>query len=598
MTALAGGDQVDTGMVYESKLAKLDWRPSVSQSLSATYIESPNDVAAPCLNCADRYTVVLGAWAADMLGVGWNWAISDSLFFDAHIAEQTTVSDRSAYAPEGDQVPGADPWSPYGNDYCYQDLQSRLFWSGPERVQGLGPVSFPRDQINAALEWFTGNHDIKFGVDYQEVAWESGAVIVDRVRGRGYNPNLPGGFVQPSDYREYYKLEEGQVSRNESESIALFVRDRMTANRWTINLGLRVDQQEHWNDVGTTTIDTSDVSPRATVVYDAKGDSTVLLSATGGRYVTAIPQNWSAQFNETPSATRFYDQYGWNPATQAYDRFIRSVLPGEQDPDQVDAYHKDEFTLGADWAFHPIWALKAKAVYWTIDDVTQSYNQLDDGGAVVVVQENNPWAEMEHKGLSLSLVRRFRGGWSFGASYNWAETTGTCNLPRQGAECQLDLGAMIDFVDPETGVPWSLLNRDGTLDTDRTHVVKLRGMYRLPLGRGHTLNISGMLFHQSGEVWTARQQVPVAPGQNVWVYQEPLGSNRLDDQKQLNTTLEWRFPIAGGVTGALRWEVWNVTNEQELIGKAGTLETRGFPAPDSRNYQRPLTQTILASITF
>jgi len=596
---LASGTNIDVGMVYESTLAKLDWRPSTSHSVSATYIESPNQVVSPCPTCADQYTVVRAAFGAEMIGLGWNWAINDSLFLDAHVAVQDTIADRAPYAPEGDQQPGYDIWQPWGNDFAYRDLLTNFYWSGVERVLGIGPVSFPRDQMNASLEWFAGNHDVKGGIDYQEVAWESAAIVVDRVRGRGYNPEAPGGFDMPSDYREFYKLEDGQVARNQSESIALYVRDRITANRWTLNLGLRVDQQKHTTDVGVVTVDATDVAPRASVVYDVKGDGRMLLSATAGRYVTAIPQNWSALYNEMPSGTRFYDMYNWNPATEAYDIFVRSVLPGSVAVTEVDAWGKDEFALGFDWSFHPVWALKTKLVYWKTDDITQAYEQVDAGGNIILVQENNPWAEMEHMGLNLSVRRRFRNNWSFAGSYAYAETTGTCNLPRNGTQCQGGLGAYIDAVDPVSGVPWTLLNRDGNLDTDRTHVFKLRGVYRLQLGHGHSVSISGQFFNMSGEVYARYHMYKPVPGaSNVRVYDEPVGSNRLDDQKQLNASLEWNFPIAGSFAGYLRWQVNNVTNEQNITGKLGSLERNGKHTLDYRNLQRPLTQTVFVGFTF
>jgi hypothetical protein len=599
-----GVTTIETGFWFETQSAKLNYQASASHSLTATWIDMMRQNPGYLATSADIYAVALAEQPGDLLSFGWNWAIRDSLFLEAHAAAQESTLGRVPYvdSPTG----GDDPWKPSGNANTYQDLLTRLLWNGPP-VSAMGENGFPRDQANASLSWFRGVHDVKIGADYQDIPWESDNIATPRVIGRGYNPDAPGGFdgntstvsSQWGTFRRYYGVPEGELSTNKIETLALFVRDRISLDRWTFNIGLRMDSQEHSNDSGDVVIDSTDLAPRVTAVYDVSGDSTLLLSATAGRYVVQVPHTWTASFNTTPIGYTYYEQWGWNPATQAYDRPLAGRTPPQPgDAVQVDPYSKDDYTLGADWSLSSNWALKGKVVYWEYDKVFQDYEQIDAAGNPVGVVENNPYADAEHIAFHMVLRRRFNQGWTATASYSYSETKGTCEIKATGFECLDDPGQFIDIVDPATGVPLSLLNADGPLPVDRPHVFKLRGMYLLPLGNGHSLNLAGFFFLQSGQPWARTQRVPILGGaRNIAVFTEPRGSHRVPSQKQLNLTLEWQLPIFKQLEAGLRAEIVNVTNEQELNGTYG-LSARGVPTKTSLNYQPPRAVRLMARLTF
>jgi hypothetical protein len=597
-STLAGGDPYDASPTLETTVAKLDFRPSTNHTLIATYVESPFLNPGNQGRGADLATTWLADWSGEFYSLGWDWAISDSLFLETRAASQNTITNRVARYESIE--PGADPWRPAGNNYVYSDALTRLLWNGG--IGAIGDVEFPRDQLNASVNWFSGAHDVKAGIDYQEVEWRADENPRPTVVGRGYNPDLPGGFAQPLYYRYYYGTPEGDWSVAPTKNTALYVRDRMSFNRWTFNLGLRYESQQHENDVGDPTVDDSGVYPRLAAVFDVQGDGTMLLSATAGQYMYQVTQDWSSNFNVTPSGDAAWDQYGWNPATQAYDIYQPQASVPPPEPGEVDTIgtsHKDEVTLGFDWAFHRDWSFKAKAVYWEMEDTPTLYNQLDSQGNLIRVAEENPYATTERRSFHLAVNRRFKNNWMVGGSYSYSSTEGTCFLTDLATNgCDPTVGALIDIVDPETGIPLSLLNVDGNLPTDRPHVVKLRGMYLLPLGKRHSLNIGAYFSLQDGTPWARGGLVTVLDGQaQIYVFQEPRGSNRTPSQKELNLNVEWQFPIFKGLEGGLMVEALNVTNEQVLIGTLG-LDVRGVPAANSANYQRPRQIRIQARLTF
>ena len=100
-------------------------------------------------------------------------------------------------------VPGASIDSPLGNTLPYQDLANNIRYNAITQGAGLGYLDTGRDQANLSLALFRGDHELKFGADYQDVFSETFNVIGTLYRGRGYNENLPGGFTTPQDKRVF-----------------------------------------------------------------------------------------------------------------------------------------------------------------------------------------------------------------------------------------------------------------------------------------------------------------------------------------------------------------------------------------------------------
>jgi hypothetical protein len=467
----------------------------------------------------------------------------------------------------------------------------RLLRNGFVLPLGLGFTNFPRDQMNAAVDVFAGVHEIKAGVDYQKLEWEVGGVTSPFCRGRGYDEYAPGGFTSnfsenPAQrgwcrfYPSYDTWEGGWgPSVSGSDNLAVFVRDKIALDRWTFNLGIRADEQVHENDVGETVLDTTDIAPRLAASYDVLGDSTLLLQATAGRYYAMIQMTWAAAFNRGGQGRvggSPYDQYRFNPETGVYE-YERSVAGSSgREITPIDPYYKDEVSLGVEWQFHTDWALKATGSYWKSEDFPQIAQQHDENGVTFEEIDNTPGAKEERTALSLSVQRRFRNNWMMSASYVFSTIDGNCNYLDNG-QCDPVYGADRLFTNDD-GVPWSHYNRDGELRQSRPHNFKLRGAYSWQLGKGHSLNIGGIAYYMSGNVWQPWELITDDfSGNSVAVYMEPRGSRRIESRQQLDLHLQWAFPIAGQFNGWVRGEVINATDEQGQIGIAGMAESCNWP---------------------
>jgi hypothetical protein len=486
-------------------------------------------------------------------------------------------------------------------------------YNGVALTLGPGEVTYPRDQANVSLNWFKGNHDLKFGVDYQDTRWFVDSKSLPAVMGFGYSENLPGGFAVPLFHRIYTGPADIGGVENKSETWGLFVRDRFTVgDHWTFNLGLRLDDQSHYNDAGTEIFASTDLAPRASAVYDLRGDSTLLVTASAGRYVGWVQMEMIQGFNETPQGRNEYDQYGWNRVTQDYDRYQGHVtVAANIAGNTIEPATMDQYTLGIEWAFHPDWAFKANALYY---DQTGEYSyeeqivQIDGEDAVAQVYENNPDASVERTSLTFQVRRRFKKGWTTTASYTWSDTAGTCFSSGIGRGCLFGLSRLRAVTNPETGVPWTVENRDGDLFNGLTHVFKLRGNYLFRLGSGHSINLGGLFRYQSGRKWNTaetltilpNEEYPTLPTETATHFTEQAGSRELGSINQLDLNASWQFPIFKSLEGSLLVEVANVTDEQGQgsIGAAGMLAANPEVGLTTAMVQNPRTYRALATLRF
>jgi hypothetical protein len=605
---MPGGDRVDDTIVNEPWLLKLDFRPGESHSLALSIADSPTQFAY-LAGAAETYAASQFEQGGQFGTLRWSWAISDDLFLDTALAYQESYDNRVPY----DQHPIEEgpAWSPAANnDIAYLDLVSLLFYNyiGISRP---GNIDHPREQGNASLNWFAGNHDVKFGLDYQHTGWRDNTASAPVILGYYYNYNLPGGFVYPLQLREYTGTMDVGGAESKTETWGLYVRDRLTAgDHWTFNLGLRVDDQTHYNDVGTEVYQSTDLAPRLTAVYDVYGDSRLLVTAGAGRYTDWIPMDLAGRFNEVPSGRNEWDQSTWYAPLQDFVLPQRVSAAGNIASNTIQPANKDEVTLGAEWQFHPNWAVKANALHFQSRDQYSSSEQVveQDGQTVIAnVYENLSDGKLDRTSLSFILRRRFRDGWSMTASYTWSSTEGNCYTV-YNSWCGHQYGEYRAITNDD-GVPLSVVNRDGRLPQDLTHDIKLRGNYLFRLGKGHTINLGGFARYQSGGRWTLNQvtTVPV-PGvvpettASITEYLEPAGSRELSGSYQLDLNASWQFPIVGRLSGSLLLEALNVTNEQELLfaSDAGTRAEIADPSylAANWNYQTPRQYRALVSLNF
>jgi hypothetical protein len=190
----------------------------------------------------------------------------------------------------------------------------------------------------------------------------------------------------------------------------------------------------------------------------------------------------------------------------------------------------------------------------------------------------------------------------FAASYTRSKMMDNCSY--SGTSCGSSYDELRIWTMPD-GTPVSHYNEWGRAYPDRPDILKVRGAYRLRLGKGHSLNFGGLFYLNSGRPWNLIQETLTIPPEldpleqtpSHTIYEAPRGQFRLDDRKQLDLNVEWQFPLPGRFNGYVRSEILNVTDEQVLIAVAG-LPSGGEPTPTTENYQYPRIVRLMAGFAF
>jgi hypothetical protein len=378
-------------------------------------------------------------------------------------------------------------------------------------------------------------------------------------------------------------------------------------------VGARLEDQKHENDVGTEVFSSTDLSPRATAVYDVNADGRLLIKATAGRYYAQIPQDIiNADLSVLPNGTNAFDEFGWNPATLLYDRFLRRFVPGAATVVNglEDAYHKDEATLGVEWQFTDVWAFEARGIWWDPDDLYSGTNQIAANGSIFRQVANDSAASRDYRGLQLELNRSFRNGWVLRTNYTLARQEGNLFGNILASTDDDDFLEARAVINPATGQPYTADNRFGRGRQDRKHGLNVAGVKRFTLGN-HEISIGGLFSFRSGERWGRRPNLTILancgatancvsfPGLigtlTTTRYLEPRDANQLEDLKSLNLTAGWVFPIAGNVEGNLKLEATNVTDEQEQID---VVLATGLPQQARGFFSQPREFRVLAGVRF
>ena len=600
LTRLAGGEALETSVASRSWVGKLSVAPSDRLQLALTAIDTPASVPFVLPPVAEPAVACELELGGSFVTIGGSWTAARDVFLEARVAHQTSSEDRTPIAAAPID-PNASPDDPAGNQAAYWDGATTLRWHANGLPLGNGSLDFPRDQGNVALVWFLKRSELKLGADYQDVSWASLNRPPDRYLGSGYDPSLPGGFRVPQLKRAFLPIDSPVETG--STNLAVFAQDRVEiGERFAVTAGLRVEDQAHDDELGAEVLSSTDLTPRAAVVYDVGGRGRLLLKGTVGRYVTHIPQELvSLELSTLPNGANAFDEYRWNPATSRYDLFNRRQLPlSTTRVEDVEPYFKDEATAGLEWQMHPQWAVDARVIAWTVEAPFSATDQFDAQGNAYRLLTNFEQAERKYRALQIEVRRALRRGLVVRANYTLSRVEGNSSGNNDLGHADDDFLEAMAVLDAATAVPVTAVNRYGRLPHDRTHNLNLTGAKRFALRGRHGLALGGWLAIRSGRPWGLRRtvalQVPdvattIVTTRNV----EPRDAHELADTFTLNLTAAWEFPLGARSTGSLRAEVANVTDEQEQIGV--NLAT-GQPGPVRQFYQKPRELRLVAGVRF
>ncbi|HVR08231.1 MAG TPA: TonB-dependent receptor, partial [Thermoanaerobaculia bacterium] len=508
------------------------------------------------------------------------------------------------------------------------DIRDLVLYNG---ITDNGIERRPRRQGNLVINGFVQlgptDHELKTGVDFERTVSErhfnfSGQRGIDPLTGMpvagqlftdlggsgcGAQGCLPSdsatGAFQPYQLFQFY---DRDTTKTVEQTFAVYLSDAIAVERWLISLGGRFESVRATDrDLGPL-MDSSTVSPRVAVTFDASGDRKVLLAGTYGVYYEPFLHSYLDSYSNL-DALSGYTPYTWkaaDPACSGQDPGnLRSpcwvagtpVAPfNSLSATPNEDLHRswiDEATLGFE---RQVTASVGVSLYFihrrwhdlwdnVLQGVFDAHGNLVGTTSQVV---NLPRARRQQQSLQLLVQKRYSDHWQLLGSYSRSRTEGNL-FEDSGADGE-------SFGDFSKVSNVNLIDRYGLAPYDRRDQIKLFSSYRW-LWRSVNFSFGSALLYASGVPYQMEALDPLGVR-----FLTPRGSLRLPDELQLDLSLGSELQLLGpGLTLELRAEVFNVTDQQQLLGVQSLIDTGQFGKPASiLDLQAPRTYRVTLGLHF
>ena len=480
--------------------------------------------------------------------------LTDDLTFTALVGKTRSVHDQANlnYNPTLPQIAAPGPAQIPGFTY-----------PTPQTATGNVLVPGANDTNKGArldIEWrVNSQHTVRAGIDYNKIQSVAGTSTAGNGSLWTYgktDPTVPLKNAVRTDSvvgnpyaQQGYFVEQQIVSATSTPTVdqnAQYIEDRWQAtDRLLFTLGLRNEGFDNKNGEGVSYIKLrKQLAPRLGAAWDVKGDSSLRVFGSAGRYHVPLPTNvairaaGSSLFTVQDFVYTGVDQAtgaptGLTAISPAYSN--NNELGQPKDPRQVAAQnmkgnYQDEFAFGMEAALSKDINVGAKFTYralktaiddhcdprpfhaWAVkngvDDSNFGYNcalfnpgrantftlDIDGDGKLETINLSAadlgiPKVKRKYIALDLFVEYPFDGKYWGKVNYTWSKNTGNTEGQLLSDIGQGDVATTQAFDFPEFSV-----NGDGLLPNDRTHQLKAFGAYQVTPEFG----IGGNLLVASG----------------------------------------------------------------------------------------------------
>jgi hypothetical protein len=422
-------------------------------------------------------------------------------------------------------------------------------------------------QIDDTMSWFlpgrAGDHDLKFGIQYEYVGARSTAQ--DNLNGTfSFRTDLPFNPADPRTYPERLSIRvPGALNRYQKAHYgSAFVQDKWHLNgRTTLSLGLRYDIEVQpieeidnpaFSDPSEYPLDTNNVGARVGITYDLTGNGQSVVRAGYGRFFDKTHFELISSILTLPpfsdSFTQMFPNNNVDPGPSLGQIPTDSMLAGGptvnrtllaamfppgtrqrntgtvwlDNPDRRIPY-TDQITVGYERQLFSTMSVSADYVHADAHDQlmlrdlnpglrattarTATVVRVNPAFTAAVNQPVND-GRIKYDALVAALVKRFSSDYAFRASYTLGYSRGNTS----GAGIPLSTFQVLDDLNLD-------LN-EGPTNADRRHNFVISGQALVPKARG--LTVSWVARMLSGEQFTLTDST-TDPDRNG-SFQEPLPS--------------------------------------------------------------------------
>ncbi|HQJ43276.1 MAG TPA: TonB-dependent receptor [Candidatus Aminicenantes bacterium] len=451
-----------------------------------------------------------------------------------------------------------------------------------------------------------GRHEITAGFEYYDVSSDFEVDFSgkneDLFPGNGFDVGTKyifetrkGGVGVPSGFYEYGPFDLINASRG----IGLFLKDKVSWDRFTLMAGLRAQTQACLSDTGETlwSWGLGDfLSPRVSFTADLTKDGRNVLKLAWGRFSDMI----------TTMALGFFNS-GMVPTYRLY-RWAGPESPGEADVHNPDFWafeiqQSQKFDINPrlkpdfqtrwlvefDRRIGPSWAVRARFVRTTADNLLELLMIFDPRTIYRFLYDNFEYKRRDYTGLELEITGSIGRRLFLNASYahalargtnpgqsetgRWSEEEGsTYYLGMFGNHIYVpdmpELAALKAWADAAlAGLGGRNIGDEGwygRLPYSVDHNVKLNAVYSAPAG----IQVAAAFEFISGYPWEKTGYVPFFGG--YYAFPEGRGARTTPAHSFLDVSIEKSFALPGSgifadAAVAVRLDVFNVFNSQRPV---------------------------------
>jgi hypothetical protein len=472
----------------------------------------------------------------------------------------------------------------------------------------------PRRQGNLVLNGFVQlgptDHALKTGIDFERTESDRhfnfpGKAGVDRLTGNPVEGQLfidldqtPGctpatcppfdpatGTFKPFQLDQFYRR---GTSKTVEQTFAVYLSDAIAVERWLVSLGGRFESVRATDRDKGSLLDSSTVAPRVAVTLDASGDRKVLLTGSYGLYYDPLLHSYLDTYSNLDPLSGF-TPYTWNarapacagqnPADPRSPCWVAgtpvaffntlATTPNEDlhrswlDEATIGFERQVTASVGVNLNFihrrwHQLWNNVLQGVFDAHGNLVGATSQI----------LNLKAARRQQQSLQLLVQKRYSQHWQLLGSYTRSRTEG--NLFEDGGA---DLSGFADFSNVSDV---NLVNRKGLAPYDRRDQIKVFSSSRWPWRRAD-VSFGAALLYASGVPYQMEALDPLGVR-----FLTRRGSLRLPDVFQLDLSLGTEYRVLSpGMTLEVRAEVFNVTDQKQLLGVGSLIDNGLFGKPRS-----------------
>lgn len=531
---------------------KLTWQVNPSHNVVAFYNEDPITLSplqrgwyGTTYNETTEREQFQGG---DNSSLQWTGVLSPSFFMEAKYQYHRQELNVNPTTPEWSTQPYI-----YNYDTGYRTGGAYTQYQSDRSRDGLILTG------NYYLDAGASSHQLKGGVEYLGLKPKTGTT---------YN-NL-GYYRRIGDTPYFYDqwTEQSGATRKDQDYYALYVQDQWRMGNLTLNLGLRAEQSEIFNnkDKSIVKFGFSDMlAPRLGFAYDLNGD---VIRGSIGRFYE-MPANYiSDYFQET---TTIFSRYFWNDSCAVDGRDIWTYgaecwdqafsfpfgSSAELDP-SLDPAYVDELTLGYEKRLSDQFAGGVTFIYREQDQAIDWYDPGYTGYYYITNVPDQarkdgydvPNKIMEYQALSFELRKRFGpDGFQFLANYTYAIKDNAWSANWRS------VGAFV-FTTPES------MDKNWYGRTNSKQYFKIAGSYTFPFKTVVGINA----YWDEGNLYTKQTYGDIG---NIPL--EKRGGSKVGSNWESDFYVEQPVKI-GPVEVALYLNIFNAFNNQQVTGRGSVID--------------------------